>query len=63
MNSATMVFNVAAVVACVAIFIALVDLMKHKTKTYGVTSTPVVVATSSPTTAPTVAPSVVTVAP
>lgn len=58
MQTSTIVFNVAAVVALIAAFIALIDLMKHKTTTYGVvTQAPTLMpATVAPTPVPTVTP-------
>lgn len=36
MKTSTIIFNVAAVLAIIGVFIALADLMRHKAKTFGV---------------------------
>ena len=48
MKTSTIIFNVAAVITLVGIFIALVDLMKNKTHSYGITPSPTVVPTTMP---------------
>lgn len=40
MKTSTIIFNFAAVVVCFAVLLAVVDLMRHKTMTYGVTPQP-----------------------
>lgn len=59
MKTSTLIFNIAAVIVVLAAFVALVDLMKNKTVSYGITATPVV--TMQPTPVVTVVP--VTAAP
>lgn len=49
MKSTTLIFNVAAVIAMIGVFIALVDLMRHKTTTYGVTPNPTTDPVPTPT--------------
>lgn len=49
MKTSTLMFNIAAIVALLGIFIGIVDLMKHKTKSYGVaTVAPMVFTTAAP---------------
>ena len=53
MQTSTLIFNVAAVLMLLGAFIALLDLMKHKTKAYGVTtSVPTITPTSDPALTP-----------
>jgi hypothetical protein len=56
MQTSSIIFNAAAVVALVGVFLALADLMKHKTVAYGVTLAPTVSAVTSAPTAVTSAP-------
>lgn len=51
MQTTTLIFNAAGVVLVVGVFVALVDLMQNQTRSYGVTSAPVMV--PSPTPSPT----------
>lgn len=48
MKTSTIVFNVAAVITMLGVCVALVDLMRHKTKSYGVTEAPTVAPTPTP---------------
>lgn len=52
MNTSTIVFNVAAVIALLGAFLALADLMKNKTVSYGVTQAPAMASTPTPTPTP-----------
>lgn len=52
MKTTTLIFNAAAVVACVGVFIALVDLMRHKANTFASTSPPSTQAPVLPTVPP-----------
>lgn len=55
MKTSTLMFNIAAVVAVLGIFIGVVDMMKHKTKSYGVaTQAPMVFTTAAPVAVPVV---------
>lgn len=49
MKSTTLIFNVAGIIAVIGVIIGLVDLMRHKTTTYGVTPNP----TTNPVPTPT----------
>lgn len=61
MKTSTIIFNVAAVVTLIGLFIALADLMRHKAKSKpGVTLAPVTVVATLP---PVAVAEVVTVAP
>ena len=52
MNTSTIIFNVAAVVALLGAFLALADLMKNKTVSYGVTRAPSMAPTPTPSPTP-----------
>jgi hypothetical protein len=49
-------FNIAAIVTLVGVFIALTDLMRHKTRSYGIATNAPVVLTVAPTLLATSAP-------
>ena len=52
MKTSTIIFNVAAVLTLLGVFIALADLARHKTVSYGVTSSPATTAPVAVTASP-----------